>query len=140
LQSTTIIQIVRAENIAVGGRPQRGAGSAACVLPATGCAAPSRQAEMSTPRAGFLLVDISNKYKKQLNKLKDKVGMAEPKSTRTRFVGIITSTIHPYIIQLFFILVTVLFLLPSGQSRQFMSFSNTIWQCRMVYPFSSQLP
>ena len=35
-------------------------------------------------------------YKKQLNKLKDEVGMAGSKSTRTRFVGIITSTIHPY--------------------------------------------
>ena len=29
-------------------------------------------------------------------KLKDEVGMAGPKSTQTRFVGIITSTIHPY--------------------------------------------
>ena len=37
----------------------------------------------------------SNKHKKQL-KLKDEVGMAGPKSTQTRFVGIITSTIHPY--------------------------------------------
>ena len=29
-------------------------------------------------------------------KLKDEVGMGGPKSTQTRFVGIITSTIHPY--------------------------------------------
>ena len=29
-------------------------------------------------------------------KLKDEVGMAGSKSTQTRFVGIITSTIHPY--------------------------------------------
>jgi hypothetical protein len=28
-------------------------------------------------------------------KLKDEVGMAGPKSTQTRIVGIITSTIHP---------------------------------------------
>jgi hypothetical protein len=29
----------------------------------------------------------SNKYKKQLNKLKDEVGMAGPKSTQTRLWG-----------------------------------------------------
>ena len=29
-------------------------------------------------------------------KLKDEVGMVGPKNTQTRFVGIITSTIHPY--------------------------------------------
>jgi hypothetical protein len=38
----------------------------------------------------------SNKYKKQLKKMKDEVGMAGPKSTQTIFVRIITSTIHPY--------------------------------------------
>ena len=31
-------------------------------------------------------------------KLKDEVGMAGPKSTQTRFVGIIMSTIHPYML------------------------------------------
>ena len=34
-------------------------------------------------------------YKHEI-KLKDEVGMAVPKSTQTRFVGIITSTIHLY--------------------------------------------
>ena len=35
----------------------------------------------------------SNKYKEQLNKLKDEVGMAVSKNTQTRFVGI-TYHIH----------------------------------------------
>jgi hypothetical protein len=39
----------------------------------------------------------SNKYKKQLNKIEDEVGMAGPKNTQTRFVGLIMSTIHPYV-------------------------------------------
>ena len=37
-----------------------------------------------------------NKYKKQLNELKDEAGMAGSKSIQTRFVGTTTSTIHPY--------------------------------------------
>ena len=40
---------------------------------------------------------ITYKYKKQLNKLKKLVGMAGPKSTQTRVVGIITDEMHPYI-------------------------------------------
>ena len=38
----------------------------------------------------------TNKYKKQLNKLKKQVGMVGPKSTKTRVVGMITDEIHPY--------------------------------------------
>ena len=45
---------------------------------------------MNYPKEEYL-----NKYKKTM-KLTDEVGMAGPKSTQTRFVGIITSTIHPY--------------------------------------------
>ena len=37
-----------------------------------------------------------NKYKNNWIKLKDEVGMAGSKSRQTRFVGIITFTIHPY--------------------------------------------
>ena len=36
----------------------------------------------------------ANKYKKQLNKLKKQGGMAGPKSTQTRAVGIITDEMH----------------------------------------------
>ena len=38
----------------------------------------------------------TNKYKKQLNKLKNEVGMVGPKSTQTRVVGIIMDEMHPY--------------------------------------------
>ena len=38
----------------------------------------------------------TNKYKKQLDKLKKQVGMVEPKSTQTRVVEIITDKMHPY--------------------------------------------
>ena len=37
-----------------------------------------------------------NKYKNICIKLKDEVGMAMPKSTQTRVVGIITYMVHPY--------------------------------------------
>ena len=36
-------------------------------------------------------------YNNKSMKLKDEVGMGGPKGTQTRFVGIIMSTIHPYI-------------------------------------------
>ena len=38
----------------------------------------------------------TNKYKKQLNKLKEYVRMVELKSTQARVVGIITDEMHPY--------------------------------------------
>jgi hypothetical protein len=46
-----IIQLGRAGNFAARGRPERGAGSAARALSATGCAAPSRQTGAESPSA-----------------------------------------------------------------------------------------
>ena len=57
---------------------------------------------MSKPRKMALMNYTESNKKgletsiKQLNELKDEAGMAGSKSIQTRFVGINTSTIHPY--------------------------------------------
>ena len=40
-------------------------------------------------------IDVNVSIYKYKNNLKDEVGMAGTKSTQTRFVGIIISTVHP---------------------------------------------
>ena len=50
----------------------------------------------------------SNKYKEQLNKMKDEVGMAVPKNTQTRFVQI-TYVSHPlYFPSLLFSIINII--------------------------------